>query len=108
MIPLAKGAQRAIQDFLLTRYACYLIAQNGDPKKEEIAFAQSKHPIKYITKTTKAAIPIVGYAAFVIYSHSFFHLCGSSCSCSSSVAFCIYGILFFPLSCIPNHLFFPL
>ena len=41
MIPLAKGAQRAIQDFLLTRYACYLIAQNGDPKKEEIAFAQS-------------------------------------------------------------------
>lgn len=41
MIPLAKGAQRAIQDYMLTRYACYLIAQNGDPKKEEIAFAQS-------------------------------------------------------------------
>lgn len=41
MIPLAKGAQRAVQDYMLTRYACYLIAQNGEPKKEEIAFAQS-------------------------------------------------------------------
>ena len=40
-IALAKGAQRDVQDFMLTRYACYLIAQNGDPKKEEIAFAQS-------------------------------------------------------------------
>ena len=41
MIPTAKGAHRPIQNFMLTRYACYLIAQNGDPKKEEIAFAQS-------------------------------------------------------------------
>ena len=37
MIALAKGAQRKVQDFMLTRYACYLIAQNGDPKKEEEA-----------------------------------------------------------------------
>ena len=41
MIPTAKRAHRGVQDFMLTRYACYLIAQNGDPKKEEIAFAQS-------------------------------------------------------------------
>ncbi|MEA4890672.1 MAG: hypothetical protein VB070_14540 [Clostridiaceae bacterium] len=41
MIVTGKGAQRPVKDYLLTRYACYLIAQNGDPKKEEIAFAQS-------------------------------------------------------------------
>ncbi len=40
-IPMPKGASKEIDDVLLTRYACYLIAQNGDPKKEEIAFAQS-------------------------------------------------------------------
>ena len=41
MVSLGSGAQRPVQDFMLTRYACYLIAQNGDPKKEELAFAQS-------------------------------------------------------------------
>ena len=41
MIPLGKGATRSIDDVLLTRYACYLIAQNGDPRKQEIAFAQN-------------------------------------------------------------------
>ena len=40
MVTLGSRAQREIQDYMLTRFACYLIAQNGDPKKEEIAFAQ--------------------------------------------------------------------
>ena len=46
MVQLGSGSQRDVQDFMLTRYACYLIAQNGDPKKEEIAFAQSYFAIQ--------------------------------------------------------------
>ena len=41
MVTLGSGAQREIADVALTRYACYLIAQNGDPSKDEIAFAQT-------------------------------------------------------------------
>ncbi len=41
MVLLGSGAERAVEDLILTRYACYLIAQNGDPRKPEIAFAQS-------------------------------------------------------------------
>jgi len=40
MVELGSGSKRYVEDYMLTRFACYLIAQNGDPKKEEIAFAQ--------------------------------------------------------------------
>ena len=41
MVDIGSGAQKEIDDTMLTRFACYLIAQNGDPRKEQIAFAQT-------------------------------------------------------------------
>ena len=41
MVTLGSGANREVEDYMLTRYACYLIAENGDPRKEQIAFAKA-------------------------------------------------------------------
>ena len=46
MVKIGSESEREIEDYKLTRYACYLIAQNGDPRKEEIAFAQSYFAIQ--------------------------------------------------------------
>ena len=52
MVDLGSGSQREIEDLMLSRYACYLIAQNGDPRKQEIAFAQTY----FATQTRRAEL----------------------------------------------------
>jgi DNA-damage-inducible protein D len=54
MVPLGSGSEREIADIMLTRYACYLIAQNGDPRKEEIAFARGRLSEKLTRVRSKA------------------------------------------------------
>lgn len=46
MVEIGSSSERSIEDIKLTRYACYLIAQNGDPRKTQIAFAQTYFAIQ--------------------------------------------------------------
>jgi len=46
MVAIGLNTERSVDDIMMSRYACYLIAQNGDPKKDEIAFAQTYFAIQ--------------------------------------------------------------
>lgn|SRR5680860_276724 len=57
MVEIGSKTERPINDILLTRYACYLIAQNGDSRKEQIAFAQNYFAVQTRKEKIKTAEP---------------------------------------------------
>ena len=61
VVRLGSGAERVVEDVALSRYACYLLAQNGDPRKEAIAFAQTYFAVQ--TRRQEAAEAVSRYRA---------------------------------------------
>jgi DNA-damage-inducible protein D len=58
MVALGSGSEREIEDYALTRYACYLVAQNGDPSKPAIAFAMTYFAVQTRKQEISSAIKI--------------------------------------------------
>jgi len=74
MVMVGSGAEREVDDIMLTRYACYLVAQNGDPRKLQISFAQLEKGLRNGRWAEKKEIigqegkkEVNGFCALLIY-----------------------------------------
>lgn len=75
-IAMPKGASKEIEDIALTRYACYLIAQNGDPAKPEIAFAQTYFAVQTRSKVGKVIFYKIEFSLKLILKGNYvFNVC---------------------------------